>query len=391
MRMLISILAGNGASLTLTALRVLGLLACFLVLLWCYPAGAEQPVAEVILMATQGQHTLVEQVLTAAEGQISDLPVAIRVHWLDAEDLELAEVSEKAKHVATKRGALLTFWFVALESTELYLYIAEPRAERIQVRKVGAVTQGGAEQAALHLRTVISVSLASTKRAAEVHIVSPNQSRDIALEEHSIPPPQPMRPTQESGHSTGIELSALGGSIGYAAFGGPIVHALEMELLVAFGDQWEASLGYGLRTLHRAQNEVVAVSVQSHPVHAGVHYFRRAGSWRLGAGMRGSVNYTTLGFTPQRNETIILGRSHNILYSLSPSLIADRPLGRGFSLRFTAGLQLPLNAVRYATRVGTQEQILLESWIVRPRILLGLVWQMPTRTHRGIDSRKIGP
>jgi hypothetical protein len=184
---------------------------------WGTVSDAQEPWAAVLRASSPEDAQLAERL----QGQLSDLPVVLRVSPGPAPSTEATEQWRTAVALAEQGPFRVVIWFHH-ESEAIVVHVAEPATRRLLVRRVQVETHrrkgrsAAAEAAALIVRSALKALVAGNPVGDVVEEVPEPPALDPPALEPSPPPPAPApassaAPTREGwGMSVGWQSTLVG-------------------------------------------------------------------------------------------------------------------------------------------------------------------------------------
>lgn len=288
----------------------------------------------------------------AITAQLADMPVDFKMVPVYEWSPDIPSRISLARRVAGDTGATSVFWIDLYSSQQLFLFIADPRGDRILVRNVES--DGGGIEA--HFET-----LAVIMRGAVKAILAGGEIGVAA-------PPEPAEETER-------RRDLLDLSVDYAmqlyAPDRPLLHGATARMSVGAGDVIRIFVGYRLQLPVEVKTDRISVGVRPHPIVAGLGARFGSGNLRLDTDLALVVDFATLKVTSLDPAVDGDAPDRPWIVSLSPGVTLGRTAGRVATFYLGVALDIALQKHSYVLENGDQTDQVLAPWRLRPIFRLG--------------------
>lgn len=327
--------------------------------------------APVIMIVPTDQLEATEPVITAVTGHLSDVEVSFETSEVPALLPSLREQLEYAAKVAASSGALAVFWCDLSATGASLLYIAEPEADRILVRRLEGQTE---EARAEELGVIIRSSLVEMLSGGTigVRVVEALKARGLVL---SSPPPPPVKSRESTDKKD--EVHRLFDTVAYAlcvhSEDHPAVHGLDLRLGLRINISWAVVLGYTVLSTVEETSDLVTVRLDRHPMTLGVSARFRAGPAWIGVSAGALLDYSTFENYTLASGMLSVADRADVLLSATAGVELHLPVAQRLSVFMYLGAEISVIASHYAVEGPNGRRVLLDSWPVQPWGLIGFL------------------
>jgi hypothetical protein len=344
----------NKIHIKVSALVILAVSLCNCAIL---AAADEVPV---VMIASKENAEEFQRTYDAVLGQVSDLPVALVIEWVDFLAPDLRSQVELARKWATRNSAATVFWVDLSKPDRVFLYFAQPTGERVLVREVGAV--GGSEEGRLEtFATIVRTGIKAVLEGGEIGI----HPKEITQEEPPI--------EQEIKKILEAEASYL---LAPYADDNKWIHGPRLGLSVYLVKWLRFFAAYRIIFPLNLKNDHVSLQLQSHPIEAGFGVRLRTQSWSFDMGASFLANYMTTE-TETSNGQVILERIGNLwLWGVSPSVGVGWSPSKFATIFLSISVDCVFNQPEYVFTTPNGSETIIYPWSVRPLLQLGGIFSM---------------
>jgi len=325
--------------------------------------GAGSAEANVVMIAERQAETETGAVVRAVQAQLSDLAVALQVVWVDELPPAVPDQIAEAEQTAHGQRAIAVFWCDLRLADRIYLYFAAPSGGRMLVRELSGAGQGGlAEALAIIVRSSVEAVLAGGRVGEIVAPVATTEQPAIAERPPEPPPPGPGR----------VLALTVGYGMDVLCEQRPAVHALVLGLEARLTGPLSVEFGYLLSFPFTERAHGVELTLRRHPAWLGLRAAWLTGDVSLSASLWLQMDVVTEEVRAATAAVAVQGEGTEVLFSLAPLLRAGYLFADRFELFVAAGADLPFRRARYVVGSPSGPLEILDTWPVRPRLLVGL-------------------
>lgn len=333
----------------------------------------EDPVPVVMLASAEGGEEC-EAIVTAARGHLSDLDVAFVREVIPAMPETLGAQLEHARRAAEASGALAVFWSDETPTGDRLLYISEPGADRILVRKLeGATDDARAEELGVIVRASVVEMLGGG--TIGVRVVEVLRARGLVMA--PAPAGPPTEPTGDEQEGEGGPERRLYNTLVYSVLvhsdRHPAVQGLGIGLGVRLTSNWSLTLGYTILSTIEDSGDLVTVRLDRHPITLGVSARFQVGQVWIGASVGGLLDYATFeNYTLAPGMLSVTDRADFIVSAVA-GLEIEIPIAQMLYIYLRLGAEVSMVSRYYAVEGPDGRRVLIDSWPVQPWGLIGFL------------------
>lgn len=306
------------------------------------------------MVAARSDAEATRRAISAVQGQLSDLPVALRVEWLESLPLDLRSQVQEARLLAAHRKAIAVFWADLSTPDQVFLYLAHPSGERILVRNIG--TESGGDEG--RLETFAFIVRTAVKAVLE--------GGEIGIE----PPPEPEpAPEPES------RLDLLEATVSY--FGAPIadedvwIHGPRLGISVGFAEIVRLVVAYRFALPVQVDSEYLSLELTPHTFEVGLALRFELRSWSLDTGAVATIDWVTIDVQPSSAAFHTSPAGNQIIAGATPYVQVGWMANRVLAIYFAFALDTVFNQAEYVVESADGQRTVVAPWSVRPFLQLG--------------------
>ena len=268
-------------------------------LLCCFFAGHaaiadDQPI--IVMLATRPNQATFDQVTESMEAQFAGSPVRFNVSWIDKIPARLPDQEQLAAKVAHDTGALAVLWVDLEMSERVYFYLTMRSSPKVLVRRLdGTGEEGLADALALICKSAVDSMLAG---------------ETIGF----TPPPSAQTPTAQAAAPFSTDTAKKQGQethvfadIAYAmsipSAPPKIQNGAHLAVSALFKNRLRIFAGYTFCQSMEDSNRFAKLTLQRHPIHAGVAARFKLDRWSFEGSISMAIDYMTR--MAQRKDLIV--------------------------------------------------------------------------------------
>jgi hypothetical protein len=294
----------------------------------------------------------------AVQGQLGDIPVTLRIEWVDELEPDMRSQVDQAREVAKKHDAMTVFWADLSVPDQFFLYISKSTGERILVRNIGSKS-GGEEERLEILAVIVRSSVKAVLEGGEIGIQSPGDAQ------------RPAKP----GSSGMLEIAVSYGLAPYST-GNEWLHGPVVGVSTKLGSFVRAFLDYRILLPIDIEEQGIALEHRLHPfeIGAAVRWYMKSWSVDIGAAFLADLVVTKV---TSADEQIEAKNPQNLwLFGIAPVLRIGwwpRPFATVF---FSVSLDTIFNQPEYGIETQSEFMTIIEPWKVRPFLQIGAAFAL---------------
>jgi hypothetical protein len=308
-----------------------------------------------------------DELWSRMHGQVSDLDLVI-IRMADQGEPALADQLQAASRLARAYDVRAVVWLRPLpDQPGLAVYVAEPAAERVFVRRVPqreaglAARSATAEAAALVVRSSLRALAAGTP----IGVPAAELVRAEQRAQASPPPPRPRTPWLLAVH---WQAAADGAArLGH--------HGLAARVGLDRG-AWHVHATVATHPAVTLVDDRARLRVARHGAGLGLARRWQAGALRIDAGLDATAILYTRATEPVTPDVVATAPGRIPALALSPGLRLRLPAGLpGLFIELGATADVLLGAPEFVYQRDGVSEPHTRLWPVQPRASLGLAWQ----------------
>lgn len=341
------------------------------------PAPTQPSKPPVVFMTPHNADPAFEASLReAVEAQFSGMQASLIFRQFDADLPDLRSQARAARDLARALSARAVFWVEASNGQEILLYLTEPDAERILVRRLQTASTSPAASAEM----VSIITRESTAALLAGHTIG-MQPVNIEPTPAAPPPPAPAPPPPPKQkpappRTRAVERSPISVDLGYQ--GNTYAQQAGWQNGIYLGARWVSAKGfyagasYVLYEPIDVQNEALALEVTRHPI--GV-----AAGWRFTESAVALL--TQIGYEADLVARKVVRQTQGVERTpdelrvasiMTPRVTLEYDVTLHLSIYADAGIDVAMNNFEFVTQVGAETRPLLSPYRVRASAGLGV-------------------
>lgn len=306
----------------------------------------------VVVIAERHRGDLTGKLLEAVQGHLLDLPVALKIEWVESMEESLRSKVRLARQAALRNDAVTVFWADISSPEQIFLYLSHPAGERILIRDLG----GENESEASRLETLGIIVRTSVEAILEGGTIGIH------------PPPREVKETEREIHDWLVLNVAYG--LGPLTTGA-LTHGPNFGLATYIKRRWRIFAGYRF-------------ILPEHYTNAGIHLELRPHVIELGSGVKWTwnklhlftdlallANFVTADSTATAGELSAKSPRPDWQLGLGPSMAFAWSPYRFATIFLTITLDIYFNQPEYVVEDVTGFRKVVSPWKVRPFIQIG--------------------
>jgi hypothetical protein len=322
-------------------------------------------VVALVLSAEGGAAT--DALAGAVQAQVSDLPVRLVVERTAGFPPTLPAQVAMAAEIAARVAAGTVFWLDVSVPDRVFIFLAEPGGSRVLVRAVDATEEAErVESVAVIVRGLVQAVLDGGTIGIAPPAPPPPEPPAASLPaEPAVVPPPPAPARAWLGLQLAYEADFFTDQI-------TALHGLAAGLVFHLQENWSVFAAYRILGPAEVSGGGIDLDVSRHPMELGARFRWPLGDWDVGAGLYGVVDYLTRDAGTRSSGMQVTAPETAWLGGLGLLVHGSYRIAGSFRVFLDAGIDVFVNGVEYVVDTGAGRTMLLGSWYVCPRVLLGL-------------------
>ena len=310
-----------------------------------------QPVT-VVAVADRESASLSNKLLETVQAHLIDLPVVLKIEWVDTLGKSFHSAVRLAREAAYKSDAVTVFWVDLSSPLQMFLFLSHPRGERILVRDVGA----GDKNDESRLETIAIIVRTSVEAILEGGTIG-------------VEPPRAQK--EEDAREPRGRLSL------HVAYGlGPfadsaLTHGPKFGLSTCILERWCLFGEYRLIIPQYYAREGVRLELRSHTIEVGVGAKWVWGEFQLMTDLAFLANYVSINATATDINLSAQKPSPDWQFGIGPSISLGWAIKEYATIFFAITLDIYVNQPEYVVESRPGYSEVVSPWSVRPFIQVG--------------------
>jgi hypothetical protein len=326
------------------------------------------PLAVVALVLSAEGGAATDALAGAVQAQVSDLPVRLVIERLITFPPTLPAQVAMAAEIAARLAAGTVFWLDVSVPDRVFVFLAEPGGSRVLVRAVDAIDEAErVESVAVIVRGLAQAVLDGGTIGIAPPAPPPPEppAASLPAEPAVVPPPPPAPARAWLGLQLAYEADFFTDQVS-------ALHGLAAGLVFHLHENWSVFAAYRILGPAEVSGGGIDLDVSRHPMELGARFRWPLGDWDVGASLYGVVDYLTRDAGTGSSGMQVTAPEGAWLGGLGLLVHGSYRIAGSFRMFLDAGIDVFVNGVEYVVDTGAGRTMLLGSWYVCPRVLLGL-------------------
>ncbi len=313
----------------------------------------------IVMIVPDGQEGLAGAMIRAVTGQLSGLPVILRLHSVPVYPGDPDGRIALSRRVVLEHNAAAVFWCDLETGSEIFFFISTSQGDRTYTRLIeDPGDRGSTESLAIITRMTIQEILAGTQ-------IGVAASRPVAPVE-----PEEIKEPDNEVHFLDLRV---GFDLAMQADGPIFSQGMALDVIMLFESGFGLLAGYDVLSTIRNSSDEASMSVKRHPAHLGVHYRLGHGVMRVAFALAFFLDFITIEQHNLAEDLVPDDDTDDLVCGLMPSVTLYSIFRNRIGLFLSVAGRIPFKDLQYVAETSEGRQVLIDFWPIQPRLVAGMV------------------